>query len=178
MTALECRRRFLTILVESSTASRYLGLAKQLSSGRLPASPFDAGWHCPERKIVPRVGIHLSRLRGRQPPRQETTKCLPLHGVHKIRVGSLIPKREVDMEREAVSSSNLVSVGYNPDSETLEVEFKNSGIYEYYNVPQFMYDRLMQAGSIGTFFNTEIKTSYACSKVWTQWLAGCDSILT
>jgi len=69
------------------------------------------------------------------------------------------------MEREAVSSSNLVSVGYNPDSETLEVEFKNSGIYEYYNVPQFMYDRLMQAGSIGTFFNTDIKTSYAFSKV-------------
>jgi hypothetical protein len=90
---------------------------------------------------------------------------LPPHGVHKIRVGSLIRKRGIDVEREAVSSSNLVSVGYNPDSETLEVEFKNSGIYEYYNVPQFMYDRLMQAGSIGTFFNTEIKTSYACSKV-------------
>ena len=69
------------------------------------------------------------------------------------------------MEREAVSSSNLVSVGYNADSETLEVEFKNSGVYEYYNVPQFMHERLMQAGSIGAFFNAEIKNSYACSKV-------------
>ena len=69
------------------------------------------------------------------------------------------------MERDAVSSSNLVSVGYNPDSETLEVEFKNSGVYEYYNVPQFIYERLMQASSIGTFFNTEIKNNYACSKV-------------
>jgi hypothetical protein len=69
------------------------------------------------------------------------------------------------MEREAVSSSSLVSVGYNPDSETLEVEFKSSGVYEYYNVPPFMHERLMQAGSIGTFFNAEIKNSYACSKV-------------
>jgi hypothetical protein len=69
------------------------------------------------------------------------------------------------MEREAVNSSNLVSVGYNPVSETLEVEFKNSGVYEYYNVPQFMYDRLMQAGSMGSFFNAEIKNNYACSKV-------------
>jgi hypothetical protein len=69
------------------------------------------------------------------------------------------------VEREPVSSSSLVSVGYNPESETLEVEFKNSGIYEYYNVPQFMHERLMQAGSIGTFFNAEIKNSYACSKV-------------
>ncbi len=69
------------------------------------------------------------------------------------------------MEREPVNSSNLVSVGYNPDSETLEIEFKSSGVYEYYNVPKFMYDRLMEAGSIGTFFNAEIKNSYACSKV-------------
>ncbi len=49
---------------------------------------------------------------------------------------------------EPVSSSNLVSVGYNPDSETLEIEFKSTGIYEYYNVPQFMYERLMQAGLV------------------------------
>jgi len=69
------------------------------------------------------------------------------------------------LERQAVSSSNLASVGYNPDSETLEIEFKSTGVYEYYNVPLFMYERLMQAGSIGTFFNAEIKNSYACSKV-------------
>jgi len=68
------------------------------------------------------------------------------------------------MEREPVNSSNLVSVGYDPNSETLEVEFKG-GVYEYYNVPQFMFDRLMQAGSVGTFFNAEIKNSYACAKV-------------
>lgn len=69
------------------------------------------------------------------------------------------------MEREPVTSSNLASVGYNPDSETLEVEFKNASVYEYYNVPQFMHERLMGADSIGTFFNAEIKNSYACSKV-------------
>lgn len=68
------------------------------------------------------------------------------------------------MEREPVNSSSLISVGYNPGSETLEVEFK-AGVYEYYNVPQFMYDRLMEAGSIGTFFNAEIKNSYVCAKL-------------
>ncbi len=69
------------------------------------------------------------------------------------------------MDREPVSSSNLVSVGYNPDSETLEVEFKSGLIYEYYNVPQFMHERLMQAPSIGTFFNAEIRNCFAASKV-------------
>lgn len=70
------------------------------------------------------------------------------------------------MEREAVSSSNLASVGYNPDSETLEVEFAKTGkVYEYYNVPQFMYDRLMAAPSVGIFFNAEIKSAYSCNPV-------------
>lgn len=31
------------------------------------------------------------------------------------------------MERQAVSSSNLASVGYDPNSETLEVEFVSQG---------------------------------------------------
>lgn len=68
------------------------------------------------------------------------------------------------MERYEVSSSNLASIGYDPDSETLEVEFAKTGkVYEYYNVPQFMYDRLMEASSHGVFFNAEIRNAYGCS---------------
>lgn len=70
------------------------------------------------------------------------------------------------MERQAVSSSNLASVGYEEHSETLEVEFlKNGKVYQYYNVPTFMHERLMSAPSVGTFFNAEIRDSYACSPV-------------
>jgi hypothetical protein len=70
------------------------------------------------------------------------------------------------MEREAVSSSNIASIGYEPGGETLEVEFVKSGrVYQYLNVPQFMYDRLMQAPSIGIFFNAEIKDNYSCVPV-------------
>lgn len=69
------------------------------------------------------------------------------------------------MDRELVSSTSLVSVGYNPSSETLEVEFHSGLVYEYYNVPQFLYDQLMQAPSIGSFFNAEIRNSFASSKV-------------
>ena len=73
--------------------------------------------------------------------------------------------RAYEMERQEVSSSNLSSVGYDKSSETLEVEFKKSGIYQYFNVPEFMYARMMQADSIGVFFNSEIKNTYACSKM-------------
>lgn len=70
------------------------------------------------------------------------------------------------MDRQPVSSSMIASIGYNPDSETLEVEFLKTGkVYEYYNVPPFMYDRLMEASSIGIFFNAEVKNAYPCNPV-------------
>ena len=69
------------------------------------------------------------------------------------------------MERESVNSLSLASVGYDLGSETLEIEFKNGGIYHYYNVPAFMHERLMAADSRGKFFNAEIKEAYSCAKV-------------
>lgn len=73
-------------------------------------------------------------------------------------------KREEAVEREPVSSSNLLSVGYDAASETLEIEFKTTGVYQDPNVPQFMWERLMMADSVGKFFNAEIKNAYACVK--------------
>ncbi|EGQ9502548.1 KTSC domain-containing protein [Vibrio parahaemolyticus] len=68
------------------------------------------------------------------------------------------------MERVPVSSSNLVSVGYDIDTMTLEVEF-NSGIYQYYDVPEYVYDELMGAPSLGSYLHHNIKSSYLCARV-------------
>lgn len=67
------------------------------------------------------------------------------------------------MERQEVSSTNIVSVGYDPINEILEIEFKSRRVYQYYNVPAFMHERMMIADSIGKFFNAEIKDSYPCN---------------
>ena len=69
------------------------------------------------------------------------------------------------MERYSVASSNISSIGYDADTDTLEVEFLSGAIYQYYNVPQNMYDQLMQAGSKGRFLNTYIKNAYPYSRV-------------
>jgi hypothetical protein len=70
------------------------------------------------------------------------------------------------MDRTPVSSSNLASVGYDPASATLEIEFRSSGVYQYYGVPVDVYDGLMSAGSKGTFFDQSIKKAgYSYSKV-------------
>ena len=64
------------------------------------------------------------------------------------------------MERQPVSSSNLASIGYDPNSETLEIEFKNGSVYRYFNVPSFEHERLMAADSHGVYFNANIKDKY------------------
>ena len=68
------------------------------------------------------------------------------------------------MERQTVSSSNLVSVGYEEASSTLEIEF-NSGVYQYYDVPSNVYTELMSASSLGSYFHHNIKGKFPYRKM-------------
>ena len=69
------------------------------------------------------------------------------------------------MNRDYVASSNVASIGYDQMTETLEVEFLNGSIYQYYNVPKNMYDQLMKDSSKGRFLNTYIKNAYPYSRI-------------
>ena len=62
--------------------------------------------------------------------------------------------------RVPVTSSNLVSVGYELNSLTLEIEFKNSAVYQYFDVPEFEWQGLMRAASHGTYFSAHIRNKY------------------
>lgn len=69
------------------------------------------------------------------------------------------------MKRDPVASSNIVSVGYDAPSETLEVEFMSGSVYQYYNVPQPTYDAFISAPSAGQFFAYQIKNAFPYSRV-------------
>lgn len=69
------------------------------------------------------------------------------------------------MNREPVASSNIVAIGYDEPSQTLEVEFMSGAVYQYYNVTQALFDQLMQAGSKGQFLAYQIKNVYPYSRV-------------
>ncbi|MCR3909378.1 KTSC domain-containing protein [Aeromonas hydrophila] len=69
------------------------------------------------------------------------------------------------MYRDAVSSSNIMSVGYDSGSETLEIEFKGGAVYQYYNVSQHLYDQFKAAPSKGQFFHMYIKDAVPFSRV-------------
>ena len=69
------------------------------------------------------------------------------------------------MQRTTIASSNIASIGYDPDTQTLEIEFMNGSIYQYFDVPQHEYDALMGAGSHGEYFHSSIKGYYRYARL-------------
>lgn len=69
------------------------------------------------------------------------------------------------MDRHPVFSSNIASIGYDPGSQTLEVEFQNGSVYQYYNVPQGTYDKFITAPSKGKFLAYQIKDFFPYARV-------------
>ena len=69
------------------------------------------------------------------------------------------------MKRQSVESSNLASIGYDAENEILEVEFKHGGVYQYFDVPQNVYEELMNASSHGVYFSANIRNDYEYQKL-------------
>jgi hypothetical protein len=65
------------------------------------------------------------------------------------------------MKREPVESTAIKSIGYNEDKNILEVEILETGrIYKYFDVPLEKYLDLMEAKSLGEYYNRVIKEKY------------------
>lgn len=69
------------------------------------------------------------------------------------------------MQRAPVSSSNVAAIGYDIASHTLEVEFNNGAVYQYFAVPQAVYEAFMQASSKGGFLAQHIKGAFRYERV-------------
>ena len=69
------------------------------------------------------------------------------------------------MRRKSVVSSNISSIGYDPESRILEVEFNNGSIYHYYGVTEALYNGLMSATSHGSFLHQMIKDRFRYTRI-------------
>lgn len=69
------------------------------------------------------------------------------------------------MERHQVKSSNVVSVGYDPASGVLEVEFRNGSVYDYADVPAEQFNELLEAPSVGSFIAKRVRGQYPTTKL-------------
>ncbi len=66
------------------------------------------------------------------------------------------------MKRTYVMSTDIKSIGYDESVRTLEIEFLDSSIHEYQNVPKIAHLALMTAQAKGLHYLTEIKSVYPC----------------
>ena len=73
--------------------------------------------------------------------------------------------KERVMNRISVRSSNIRSVGYDPDARTLEVEFHSGGVYQYSGVAETVHQGLIRASSKGAYFHDHIRDLYPCMQM-------------
>ena len=63
-----------------------------------------------------------------------------------------------------VVSSNLAAVGYDSENQILTVQF-HSGLYEYMNVPESVFNGLLNASSKGQYHAAYIKNAYPYRRI-------------
>jgi KTSC domain-containing protein len=66
--------------------------------------------------------------------------------------------------KNAVESSNILSVTYSPEFQILQVEFKNGKIYDYMALPADIFYEFMAAESKGSYLAKNIKGKFECKE--------------
>jgi hypothetical protein len=79
------------------------------------------------------------------------------------------------MIREPVQSSSIKSLGHDPRTNELEVEFPGNRVYRYQDVNVDEYAALRNAQSIGSHFANIIKPIKASTVVFTDPATGRDA---
>jgi lysyl-tRNA synthetase class 2 len=57
-------------------------------------------------------------------------------------------------------SAAIKSFDYDTDTKILRVEFSNNSVYQYHDVPEFIYKELKETPSIGQYFNSKIRDQF------------------
>lgn len=76
-----------------------------------------------------------------------------------------MPSRKSEILRQEVNSSELRSVGYDISASTLEAEFHSGEIYQYFGVPPQLVLELLEADSIGRYFNAHIRSKFRFERI-------------
>ncbi|WP_375580681.1 KTSC domain-containing protein [Marivirga tractuosa] len=68
------------------------------------------------------------------------------------------------IKRIPVDSSNIASVGYDAENKILEIEFHYGAIYQFNDVPKEVFEGLISASSVGSYYMNEVKSKFEYQK--------------
>lgn len=69
------------------------------------------------------------------------------------------------MDRSPVKSSNIKTVGYDPKTKTLEIEFHTGDVHQYAGVSPQSHKKMVSAKSIGGYFQVNIRNFHKSKQV-------------
>jgi len=69
------------------------------------------------------------------------------------------------MMRYKVNSSEFRSIGYDLPSSTLETEYQSGEVYQYFDVPARLVLDMLEAESMGRFFNAHVRPKFPFKQV-------------
>jgi hypothetical protein len=69
------------------------------------------------------------------------------------------------MERKRVNSTSIRAVGFDPNAQTLEVEFSNGSIVQYQRVSAEIHRRFLAAPSPTSYFRDQIEESFTARRI-------------
>lgn len=69
------------------------------------------------------------------------------------------------IRRVPIDSSAVTSVGYDPRTKALDIEFAGGVVYRYAQVPDRIVRQLLQASSKGRFVNARIRDAYPFRRI-------------
>ena len=75
-------------------------------------------------------------------------------------MGKTMPEPEM----QYVDSSNVEAIGWDAESQELHVLFLGGGLYVYQEVPDYIFEGLMNAQSKGSYLHREIKGRFQYEK--------------
>lgn len=122
--------------------------ARALASGAKPAPPNQG------------AALGTIPVRDTPPPTTaDTGDSVPI-GKLPIAKGNPYAGPRTPSSMEIAQSTNVGLHGYDPNSQTMLMQFKNGRVYEYRGLPQEVYDQYRTAESQGSFFANNIKGRY------------------
>ncbi len=64
-----------------------------------------------------------------------------------------------------VESSNVESIGYDQENQIVYVRFLNGNLYIYKEVPEYEFENLLSAPSIGSYLHRNFKNVYPYERI-------------
>ena len=69
------------------------------------------------------------------------------------------------MDQIPIASTSIRSAGYDSQTMTMEVSFLNDTVYQYFDVPEHVFQGLLTAPSAGAYLNSNVKGVYRYAKL-------------